>query len=193
MTVTFAPIGACLTGLLVFEEPIWYSSGGSYYPADLYLEATIGVRHPTNFSWQHYEYSVSVDPSGYGYVTVKHPDLRAQTVVSYNSSHAVTGTSTNQAALDAIGDAWAASIASSMGTKTSQHVVYYEPKQKFIFTLINARSDISVRALAEELLKSVVSQMSTTQITNFSLEYTKIKDLSKSLSIRMSRGPVKQD
>jgi hypothetical protein len=116
------------TGLLVFEEPIWYSSGGSYYPADLYLEATIGVRHPTNFSWQHYEYPVSVDPSGYGYITVKHPDLRAQTVVSYNSSHAVTGTTTNQTALNAVGASWAAAIAASMGTKTSQHVVYYEPK-----------------------------------------------------------------
>lgn len=116
------------TGLLVFEEPIWYIDTGVYYPANLWIEATIQVRHPTYFAWQHYEYDVEVNPSGTGYHTVRHAEQRAETIVQYNSDHDIVGATTNQAALDAMGNAWATAVAASYATKVSQHVVYSMPK-----------------------------------------------------------------
>lgn len=113
-------------GMVIFAEPIWYVAAGEYEPADLWLECTIQVRNPTNFAWQHYEYDVEVAPTGSGYHTVRH-EQRAETVVAYDTSHVVTGTATNQVALDAVGDAWAVALAASYATSASQHIVYCVP------------------------------------------------------------------
>jgi len=114
-------------GILIFDDPIFYVDGDEYKPAELYLECTIQVRSSTNYQWQHYEYDVEIVPSGTGYHTVKH-ELRAETIVEYDTSHVVTGSTTNQVALDAIGDATAAAVAGLFVTSASQHVVYNKPK-----------------------------------------------------------------
>lgn len=114
------------TGMVIFREPMWRVVASAYAPADLWLECTIQVRSQTNYSWQHYEYNVQVDPTGTGYKTVRH-EQRAETIVSYNSSNVVSGTSTNQTALNALGDAWAAAVAATYTATTSQHNVYSIP------------------------------------------------------------------
>jgi hypothetical protein len=113
-------------GLVIFEEPIWRVFGSDYLPADLWLECTIQVRDQTNFSWNHYEYDVEVVPGGLGYHTVKH-EQRAETIVQYDADHVVTGSTTNQAALDALGGAWATSLAALYATTAGQYVVYNQP------------------------------------------------------------------
>jgi len=114
-------------GIVIFEEPIWYVNAGAYSAADLWLEVTIQIRHATNFSWKHYEYDKEVSPTSVGYHTVRH-EQRAETVVAYNTSHVVTGSSNNQAALNALGDAWATMVAATYATASSQHIVYCAPK-----------------------------------------------------------------
>jgi hypothetical protein len=114
-------------GILIFEDPIFYVEDDEYHPAYLYLEVTIQVRNQTNFQWQHYEYDVELVPSGVGYHTVKH-ELRAETIVEYDDTHTVTGTVTNQVALDALGDATALAAAGLFVTSESQHIVYNKPK-----------------------------------------------------------------
>jgi hypothetical protein len=116
------------TGLVVFHRPIYYvDEADDYQSASLWLEATIQVRDTTTFAWRHYEYDVSVYPSGVGYHTVKH-DLRAETVVEYNSSHEVTGTVTNQADLEDLGNATAVSVAALYTATVGQFVAYNKPK-----------------------------------------------------------------
>jgi len=116
------------TGLLVFEEPIWYVDTEVYYPADLWIEATIQVRHPTLFAWNHWEYDVLVNSSGTGYHTIRHAEHRAETILIYNDYHEVVDVVHNQATLEAIGNAWAAAVAASYNTAVSQYVVYSMPK-----------------------------------------------------------------
>lgn len=115
-------------GMVLFDEPIYYSSGGVYYPADLWLECTIQVRNQTTFAWNHYEYDVEVDPTGTGYHTVRHENLRAETIVTYDGYHDVTGVYTNQTDLDAIGDAWAVAVAATYTATASQYKVYCIPR-----------------------------------------------------------------
>lgn len=114
-------------GIVFFHKPIFYADSAGYYPADLWLETTIRIRHQTNFSWNHYEYDVEVAPSGTGYHTVRH-EQRAETIIQYNSSHGVTGQSDNQTTLDAIGDAWAAAVIASYTATASQYIAYSQPK-----------------------------------------------------------------
>ena len=113
-------------GIIVFDEPIWRTSGSDYLAADLWLECTIQVRDHLNFSWNNYEYDVEVAPTGSGYHTVRH-EQRAETIVEYDSDHVVTGSTTNQAALDAIGNAWATSLAAVYTTTAGQYIVYNQP------------------------------------------------------------------
>lgn len=113
--------------LLVFAEPIFYISGDNYVPADLWLEAIVNVRNQTTFAWNQYEYTVEVAPSGVGYHTVRH-DQRSETIVAYDASHVVTGTVDNQAALDAIGDSWAAAVIATYTATASQFIAYYDPR-----------------------------------------------------------------
>lgn len=114
------------TGLLTFEEPIWRIVAGAYAAADLWLECTIQILNSTNFSWRNYERTVQVVPTGTGYRTVRH-EQRAETIVTYNTSHAVSGSSNNQATLDALAAAWSVAVAATYTTTTSQHNVYCIP------------------------------------------------------------------
>jgi hypothetical protein len=113
-------------GMIIFEEPIWRMVSSEYKPAELWLECTIRVRNQTNFAWNHYEYDVEVVPTGTGYHTVHH-EQSAETIIEYNSSHAVTAVNTNQTSLNALGDAWAVVVAASYATTASQFKVYCEP------------------------------------------------------------------
>jgi hypothetical protein len=117
-------------GVIIFNEPAFYTDSGYYLPAELWLECTVRVRNQVNFAWNHYEKDIEVDPTGLGYVTVKHKQ-RAETIVEYGCSepdpHAVTGTSTNQAALDAIAADTAVAVAGTYVTSASVHRVYAEP------------------------------------------------------------------
>jgi hypothetical protein len=114
-------------GILVFEEPIFFPDGGGYQAAELWLETTIRVRDLTTYAWRHYEYDVEIEPAGFGYSTVKH-DERAETIVEYDGSHSVVGESTNQVDLDALGDAWAAMLATTFASTVSSYVAYNKPK-----------------------------------------------------------------
>lgn len=113
-------------GMIIFDEPIWRVVSSEYKAADLWLECTIRARNQTNFAWNHYEYDVEVAPSGTGYHTVHH-EQTAETIIGYNSSHAVTAVNTNQTSLDTLGDAWAVVVAASYATTASQFKVYHEP------------------------------------------------------------------
>jgi hypothetical protein len=115
-------------GLVIFEEPMYYIASNEYRPADLWLETTIRLRDATTFAWRHYEYPVEIDPTGYGYHVIKHQDYQAETVVIYDSTHSVTGSTNNQTALNAIGDAWAVAVAGTYNTTIGQHKVYQGPK-----------------------------------------------------------------
>jgi hypothetical protein len=114
-------------GMIVFHKPIYYADADEFKPADLWLEAVIRVRDTTNFAWRHYEYDVEVDATGYGYHNVKH-DLRAETVVEYNASHVVTGFTTNETDLEAVGDAMAVAVAGMYTATAGQFVAYNKPK-----------------------------------------------------------------
>jgi hypothetical protein len=46
------------SGLLLFDEPIFYVDTADYFPADLWIEVTIRIRSATTGSWRHYEYDV---------------------------------------------------------------------------------------------------------------------------------------
>jgi hypothetical protein len=114
-------------GLLLFEEPIYWMDGSDIKPAELYIEVTIRIRNSTNGSWRHYEYDVDAEPTGTGYYTIRHED-RAETIVTYDSEHVVTGFSTNEVTLDALGDAAAIAAAGMFTTSASQYVAYNQPK-----------------------------------------------------------------
>lgn len=114
-------------GLLIFSEPIYWMNGSDVEPAELWVEVTIHIRNSTNGSWRHYEYDVDAQPTGTGYYTIKHED-RAETIVEYNSSHGVTGFSTNAASLNALGVAAASAAAGMFATAASQYVAYNQPK-----------------------------------------------------------------
>lgn len=113
-------------GMVIFSQPIYRMVSSEYKAADLWLECTIRARSQTNFAWNHYEYDVEVAPTGTGYHTVHH-EQSAESIFSYNSSHVVTSSSTNQVSLDALGDAWAVVVAASYATTASQFKVYHEP------------------------------------------------------------------
>jgi hypothetical protein len=114
-------------GLLIFSEPIYWMNGSDVEPAELWVEVTIRIRNSTNGSWRHYEYDVDAQPTGTGYYTIKHED-RAETIVEYNSSHGVTGFSTNAVSLNALGVAAASAAAGMFATAASQYVAYNQPK-----------------------------------------------------------------
>ena len=114
-------------GLLIFSEPIYWMNGSDVEPAELWVEVTIRIRNSTNGSWRHYEYDVDAQPTGTGYYTIKHED-RAETIVEYNSSHGVTGFSTNAGSLNALGVAAASAAAGMFATAASQYVAYNQPK-----------------------------------------------------------------
>jgi hypothetical protein len=114
-------------GILIFREPIYYVDAYEFHPADLWIELTVRIREAATGAWRHYEYDVEVNPSGIGYHTVRHEN-RAETVVEYDDSHAVTGYSSNQTALNSLGNAAATAAAGAYATSASQMIVYNQPK-----------------------------------------------------------------
>lgn len=118
-------------GIIIFKFPQYYTDAGDYKFADLYLEASFGITNATGNYPVHYEKDVLFDSGGLGYHSVKYPELEARTVITYTTNQAVSGTSTNQSALDAVAALIASSVSAQYTTTASQMIVYNMP----IFTL----------------------------------------------------------
>lgn len=114
-------------GLIIFEKPMFWVNSGVFTPAELYLEVTSKFRDADNNAYARYTKDVLIDASGFGYHTVKFPQIAARTVAAYNSSQVVTGTSTNIAALDAAAALMAASVSSQYVTTGQAMAVYNHP------------------------------------------------------------------
>ena len=115
------------TGIIIFENPQFLIDGEDWKFADLYLECSFGILNATGNYPLHYEKDVELDPSGLGYHSVKYQELEARTVVTYGTGQAVSGTSTNQAALDAVATLIADSVSVQYTTDASQMIVYNRP------------------------------------------------------------------
>lgn len=115
-------------GILFFQEPIYYVQSDAYVPAELYLETAIRIKDTTTLAWRRYSPSVQVAPSGYGYLTLHQPDQQAETIVTYDSTHTVTGATDNAVSLDATASALATAAAGEYATTASQYKVYSMPK-----------------------------------------------------------------
>lgn len=115
-------------GIIIFEEPQYWVNGSSEFkPAVLFLECTCKLTSATTFAKAHYEKDTLLDAAGYGYHPARYPDAELRTVAAYGASQAVSGTTNNQAALDAIAALVAASVSSQYTTDTMQMVVYNQP------------------------------------------------------------------
>lgn len=115
------------SGMLLFDEPIFYIDGSYYKPAELWIEVTIRIRSATTGSWRHYEYDVETEPTGTGYYAIRHED-RAETIVEYDEEHNIVDFSTNALSLIALGDAAATAASGMFVTTSSQHIIYNQPK-----------------------------------------------------------------
>ena len=115
------------TGIIVFENPQFYISGSDFQFADLYLEVSFGIINAMGNYPMHYEKDIELDALGLGYHSVKYQELEARTVVTYSAGQAVSGTVTNQTALDAIAAMIADSVSVQYTTAASQMIVYNRP------------------------------------------------------------------
>lgn len=115
------------TGIIIFKNPQYWIDGEDYKPAELYLEASFNIIDLTYNTPYHYEKDTVLDAAGFGYRGVPYPELEGRTVVTYGASQSVSGTSTNQAALDAIAAIITSSVSSQYSTIGSQVVVYNLP------------------------------------------------------------------
>lgn len=116
-------------GIIQFEEPQYQVDGSfNYIPAELYLECSFSIFDATAFTHYKYKVDTSLDPSSEGYHTVPFRDLEGRVVVQYDSTHAVTGTTNNSTALNAIAALVAASVSVQYATDGSQVCIYCEPK-----------------------------------------------------------------
>lgn len=115
-------------GMVFFEDPIFQVVAEEFIPAELYLEVSFEVQHNTLFAPLHKEIDTAFDAGGYGYFTVKRPNLFYKVVMAYDATHAVTGSTTNIADLNAVAAAEAALVASSMADTFGQMVTYSIPK-----------------------------------------------------------------
>lgn len=116
-------------GMIIANNPQFFiDESGNYKPAELYLECSFSVLDPTTFYPLRYFLDVSLDPTSEGYRTVVHRDLEKRIVIQYGASHAVSGTSDNDAALDALAALIASSVAAQYVTTGAAVVIYCEPK-----------------------------------------------------------------
>lgn len=115
-------------GILFFEDPIFLIEADEFVPADLYLEVAFRVKNQSNFAPAHYIKDIDFDALGYGYYTIFTPEVFYRSAVSYDADHLPTGTTTNQASLDAIATAQASLISSSMSNSMTQVKTYSIPK-----------------------------------------------------------------
>jgi hypothetical protein len=113
-------------GLIIFRRPKYFVTGGEYFPAELWLECTVRIRHQTNFAWKHQTLPVEIDATGVGYVTYKH-DTRAESIVNYIGTHAADTVDTNAAFLAADAASISSVILAGMGTTAGQFEVYANP------------------------------------------------------------------
>lgn len=114
-------------GIIIFDKPQFWIDSADYQPAELYLESSFGIIDLTYNTPYHYEKDTVLDAAGFGYRGVPYPELEGRTVVAYGASQTASGTTTNQAALDAIAATITASVASQYSTIGSQVVVYNIP------------------------------------------------------------------
>lgn len=91
-------------GIVMFERPMYQAdvSAGTIGAAELYLEAAFRIRDDSNFQFVSYMKDTTVNASGEGYHNISEPGLFARTIMEYDVNQAVTGSITNQAALDTI-------------------------------------------------------------------------------------------
>lgn len=116
------------SGLLIFDEPLFYVDDSGYQFAEVYVEAAVNVFDGTTNGPKTYSKDISFDTGGTGYVTVRNPELREEVVISYASNHVVSSSSHNQTSLDAVATANAAQISASMVDSAGQDIIYSIPK-----------------------------------------------------------------
>jgi hypothetical protein len=115
-------------GILFFEDPIFQIEEDNFVPADLYLEVSYNAKHISNYAPVHGIIDVPFDPAGYGYYTIYTPEVFYKSVISYDSDHIPIGDTNNRTELDAIAEAQALLITSSMSDSITQVKVYSIPK-----------------------------------------------------------------
>lgn len=113
-------------GLLIFEDPIYYVQGGDYKPAELWLETTFRVRNQNHGAWDFYDKSIEVVPTGTGYHNLEHEE-RLEVIMEYDTSHAITGSTSNEADLDTQAAAWAAAVIATYATTQASFAAYNQP------------------------------------------------------------------
>jgi len=89
-------------GIILFDEPVYQVLYEQFLEAELYLEAAFRIRSVINNQFFHYIKDLAVAGGGQGYHSIADHGHYAQTLVEYSNSHAVTGTITNQTALDSL-------------------------------------------------------------------------------------------
>lgn len=116
-------------GLLIADPPLFTLLNGDtdFAEADLYLECSFGVRTAT-YAPAVYHKDVTFDANGIGYHTIKDEDQYAQVIVSYNSTHAATGSANNQTVLDALATGNANALTEGMEDVLGEVKTYSMPK-----------------------------------------------------------------
>lgn len=116
------------TGILIFDEPLFFVNDSGYQFAEVYVEAAVSRVDGTTNALKAYSKDVSFDTSGTGYVNVKNPELREEIVVTYGTNHAFVSSVNNQTALDTTATANASQLTASMTDAAGQDVIYSIPK-----------------------------------------------------------------
>lgn len=88
------------TGILRTEVPIYKHSSGAIAKAELYLVCAYRIRSSTTFSYHHYALSRTIASNDTGTYTTHRAELELRIIAAYSGT-TVTGTTNNQAALDA--------------------------------------------------------------------------------------------
>ena len=119
-------------GIVIFEKPMFYvdksaSSVGEWKPADLWLECVATLRDMTDHSLEHFHYDSEINPQGIGYHTHR-DDNRLAVIHTYDSSHAQTGTVSNQSSLQGLAGDQASVIAQTYQTTNGKYIAYSIPK-----------------------------------------------------------------
>ena len=114
-------------GMVTFKAPQYWVDGTDIKPAELYLETSFSIIDSAYNTPYHYEKDTLLDAGGFGYRGFNYHELEGRTVVQYGAGQSVTGTSNNQASLDALASVITSSIASEYATIGSQIVVYHIP------------------------------------------------------------------
>lgn len=115
-------------GLILFRDPVFLVESEEFLEAELYLECSFNIFDGTTFAPYRKHIDVSLDVAGVGYYTTQRPELFYRTVISYDSSHAVTGDTDNQTELDGVAAAQAAVVAANLPATFGEAKTYSIPK-----------------------------------------------------------------